>query len=537
MPPPQPSQIAMSQHTSHAPTSQPTMPSSFGGGRELPALSTINKPSGSMSILSMLGDNVEKPQKEGPSPVHTTVSATDSQRSVGGVRPPTPPYSVRANGHGSEKTSSPSEYRAYSNSTRSFRAYSGVENRPPSSKSARSPDDPRSRPMSAIHRHHHSLSPTSEPPFRQIPTGDVPAVQGAQMSRDAINGSGFRNSPHMNGDNVNSSGFSPVQVTPQLSAQGPLDQRQKPSLYEDRDQSHQRSNEITRQSLDAQHHTEIMHERQPNGMTEPSSNERPRVSNYPFLSRANSKTSQPRTQASQTNDTVRTSRRDLDSSLPSPSIKSQHSPELLRRLREQNHTFDADSQTSDGSPTRLRSQLLNDGLRSTSFRRAASTSRMSIDRPHEGGDHPMMRTESNPLHRTSLGLLLDNNRRGRLSPLPQAVQGAQGRTSGPGSDKPGFGRMFSGLGISARSAGQTGSGASTPFHPPSPKPENDLARKTSLTSRQDLIEISKSRNGSRNGKRMRSLREDGVEPAQDDQDPSASRAAKRGRMHHHHHVV
>ena len=162
---------------------------------------------------------------------------------------------------------------------------------------------------------------------------------------------------------------------------------------------------------------------------------------------------------------------------------------------------------------------------------------MGVDRSHEASGHAMMRTESNPLHRSSLGLLLDNSRRGRISPLPQAVQGAQGRTSGPGSDKPGFGRMFSGLGISARSVGQTGSGASTPFHPPSPKAETEPPRKTSMSSRHDLIEGSKSQNGSRNGKRMRSVREDGAEPMRGDRDTSVSRAAKRGRTHHHHHHV
>ena len=530
MPPPQSSQIAMSQQSPHTSSSQPTMPSSFGGGRELPARSPITKPSGSMSIVSMRGDNVEKAQKEGPSPVHAKLSATDGQRSFGGVRPPTPPYSAYANGQGSENASSPSEYRVYNNPTRSFRAHSGVENRPTSSKSARSPDDPRSRPISSIHRHHYSLSPTSEPPFRQNQTGDLPAMLGAQIGRDAINGPGYRHSPHLNGDSGTSSGFSPIHLTPQLPAYGPLNQRPQPSLYEDRDRPYQRTGENVKQSLDTQHPIETLHQKQANGITQHSSNERPRISNYPFLSRVNSKISQSKPHVSQSHSTVQDSHRGLDASLPSPSTVAQ----LLRRIREHDQAFDADSQTSDGSPTKLRSHLLQDDLRSANFRRAASTSRMSMDRSHESGDHPMMRTESNPLHRTSLGLLLDNNRRGRLSPLPQAVQGAQGRTGGPGSDKPGFGRMFSGLGISARSAGQTGSGASTPFHPPSPKPENDTARKTSLTSRQDLIEASRSRNGSRSGKRMRGLREDGVEPAQDDRDQSASRVAKRGRMHHHH---
>ncbi|KAF7193409.1 Transcriptional regulatory protein RXT3, partial [Pseudocercospora fuligena] len=54
------------------------------------------------------------------------------------------------------------------------------------------------------------------------------------------------------------------------------------------------------------------------------------------------------------------------------------------------------------------------------------------------------------MHKAILNISPELNRRGRNSPLPQAVQGAQPRHIGPGGDNPGikmeFGRMFSGLG-------------------------------------------------------------------------------------------
>lgn len=75
-------------------------------------------------------------------------------------------------------------------------------------------------------------------------------------------------------------------------------------------------------------------------------------------------------------------------------------------------------------------------------------------------------------HHKSLALALENNRRhGRLSPLPQAVQGAQSQSNGPSRDpsiKNEFSKMFAGIGSGVSSAGLAGSGTSTPY-PPSPK--------------------------------------------------------------------
>ena len=143
-------------------------------------------------------------------------------------------------------------------------------------------------------------------------------------------------------------------------------------------------------------------------------------------------------------------------------------------------------------------------------------------------------------HRNSLALMLDHNRRaGRASPMPQAVQGAQGKTNGPSRDpsiKNEFSKMFAGIGSGVSSSGLAGSGASTPF-PPSPK-QGESEQRLPFGNRNDLIEITKSRNGSRMGnKRNRKIKD--KDKAEDSKGVDglfkidAGKGTKRMRHHHH----
>ena len=142
-------------------------------------------------------------------------------------------------------------------------------------------------------------------------------------------------------------------------------------------------------------------------------------------------------------------------------------------------------------------------------------------------------------HRNSLALMLEHNRRaGRLSPLPQAVQGAQGQTHGPSRDpsiKNEFSKMFAGIGSGVSSSGLAGSGASTPF-PPSPK-QNDTEQRLPFSNRNDLIETHpKSRNGSRMGnKRSRKSKDDDVKEMEGSgkTEGGGGKGGKRVRHHHH----
>ena len=497
--------------------------------RDLPVPPVTTKSSGSMSILSMLGENVDSPRKDTTSRPGTSGTPIGARIHIEGVKPPSPPPSIQGNGYPLNKILSPVDHRPYNDVTR-LGAYSIPDTRPTSSKSARSPDDLRSKPASMSHRHHYSLSPTSDPPMRQSGFKNVHDVTDGLVSGGVLSPSGHGRSSPTHGRNRTENQTDPAHASQPPVQNGLNYQRnrghpseihhQAPIHRSDDSHMHHKSRQEVGSSLD----------KQPNLTSQYTNGEKPRIPNYPFLARANQRHSESKVHPidNPTQPTVNQNGQGGKLSL------SQRSPEFLRRNREQDRAMEVESQTSEDSPTKLRSRLVHDELRPSSFRRAASTSRMGGERRHEVGDHAMVRTESNPLHRTSLGLLLEHNRRGRLSPLPQAVQGAQGRTNGPGSDKPGFGRMFSGLGISARSAGQTGSGASTPFHPPSPKSEHEPIRKSSLSHRHDLIEGSKPRDESRNGKRMRSLREDGDELVHQDRDQSVPRAAKRGKAHHHH---
>ena len=522
------SQLGGSQHPTHQQRHYSDMSTTLESTRDLPAPPMTSKSSGSMSILSMLGENVDSPRKDTtsrPSPSSTSIG---TRIHVEGLKPPSPPPSIQGNRYPLNKILSPLDHRPYNDTTR-LGAYAIPDTRPTSSKSARSPDDPRSKPASMSHRHHYSLSPTSDPPMRQSGFKNVHEVtdglSGGVLHRSA-HGRSFSTQGGNHTENQGDLAHAPQQplqngLNHQRNGGLPSEnQHQAPILRGDDSNMHPKFREDAGSSLD----------KQPNAASQHTNGDKPRIPNYPFLARANQRHSESKPHSIDIHAQPTINRNSQGGKLP----PSQRSPEFLRRNQERDRAVEVESQTSDDSPTKLRSRLVHDELRPSSFRRAASTSRMGGERRHEIGDQAMVRTESNPLHRTSLGLLLDHNRRGRLSPLPQAVQGAQGRTSGPGSDKPGFGRMFSGLGISARSAGQTGSGASTPFHPPSPKSEHEPIRKSSLSHRHDLIEGSKPRDDSRNGKRMRSLREDGDELVHGERDQSVPRAAKRGKAHHHH---
>ena len=148
-------------------------------------------------------------------------------------------------------------------------------------------------------------------------------------------------------------------------------------------------------------------------------------------------------------------------------------------------------------------------------------------------------------HRSMLALINDNTKRaGRVSPLPQAVQGAQGQRRGPSSDPSisnEFSRMFAGIGSGVGSTGLN-SGASTPF-PPSPKQNSEADQRIPFNGRGDLLSFAKSRNGSRVGKRGKRVKEDDTKDLEIIEDRSTSgmigaRANKKSRVTqpHHHHI-
>ena len=178
-----------------------------------------------------------------------------------------------------------------------------------------------------------------------------------------------------------------------------------------------------------------------------------------------------------------------------------------------------------------------------------------IDRPMTFEEHQRLgtnqadgeRKESDgSAHRALLNISPEFNRKGRNSPLPQAVQGAQHRHIGPAGDNPGikseFGRMFSGLGsgvgTATPTAGQSVNGTTTPsrMSPPRYLESGDLVRAAvAEIEERKLNDGTGDRAGKRNGRRSR----DEARLAGRDT-PEGQRGAKRAKTshptHHHHHV-
>ncbi|KAH6682646.1 histone deacetylation protein Rxt3-domain-containing protein [Halenospora varia] len=168
--------------------------------------------------------------------------------------------------------------------------------------------------------------------------------------------------------------------------------------------------------------------------------------------------------------------------------------------------------------------------------------------PYPAHESPGRRNveESQPMQqqRSFLGVQ-EFNRKGRLSPLPQAVQGAQGQQGGPGGEpgiKSEFGRMFSGIGSGVGAMGV-----------PSPVSAGPQAMPFShlIQGRRDDLEIMANHqempleNGGHNprsssrggGSRRRKLKEE--DGRGDDESSNGRRTpsgrGKRAKTHHHHH--
>ncbi len=158
-------------------------------------------------------------------------------------------------------------------------------------------------------------------------------------------------------------------------------------------------------------------------------------------------------------------------------------------------------------------------------------------------DQPLRPEEENlQTQRGSLAHLL-SDRRGRVSPLPQAVQGAQDRLSGPASDpgiKSEFARMFIGIGSGAGSAGRIASESSSPF-PPNPTRTPDVEGRSPLIGLGDCAELAKASADFGGDIIRESHKTEEAKPGNDEGEgpntsgPSGTRGIKRGRHNHHHH--
>lgn len=232
---------------------------------------------------------------------------------------------------------------------------------------------------------------------------------------------------------------------------------------------------------------------------------------------------------------------------PAP-VQSPFHPDSIRRLREERLVGGntGPQQTPTPSPSNASSHLQQmNGIPRPNISQAHSAA-LLLETPRGSGQEQAVKPDEAGLHshRSSLALLLDNNnRRGRISPLPQAVQGAQARVSGPASDpgiKSEFARMFIGIGSGVGRTGRLGSGTSTPFSP-SPTKNIESGRKTPVIGRGESIELGNTWGGSKGGRKARKAKEEEprvdseVKPTENSTGVIGTRGVKRTRHSHHHH--
>ena len=222
---------------------------------------------------------------------------------------------------------------------------------------------------------------------------------------------------------------------------------------------------------------------------------------------------------------------------PSNSAQSPFSPDKLRRLQKERHVLHQRNMAH--SPSKLAPSSTGDDERQAlAITESSMSCPDSVEIPKDGdiNNQHHSREDLNGHRKSSLVMLMENSRRGgRFSPLPQAVQGVQGRTSGPASDpgiKNEFARMFSGIGSGAGSAGPTGSGTSTPFAPPSPTMSHEQ-RPTPFNPGGDQVP-GKPTAPSRGGKRSRKVRDDEPKAEPIDGEVSNGKAQKKSRQNHKH---
>ena len=216
------------------------------------------------------------------------------------------------------------------------------------------------------------------------------------------------------------------------------------------------------------------------------------------------------------------------------------SPESLRRLqKERQGLHQRNAAQSPSKPGRGPSFPDGRQNRDSPGNLESFATHQDNSREIDGNDQQQLKDDFTSHRKSSLAMLVENSRsRGRFSPLPQAVQGAQRRTSGPASDpgiKNEFARMFSGIGSGVGSAGPNGSGASTPFAPPSPTMSHEQHR-PSFQHRAELAPT-KPATTSRGVKRSRKARDEESKIVVEDVDAATtnSKAIKRSRTNHHYH--
>ncbi len=272
--------------------------------------------------------------------------------------------------------------------------------------------------------------------------------------------------------------------------------------------------------------------------------DRLRSMDYPFLTHTSVFSEPP-------SSVLRPERGSLASQALNRSMQSQSEPqysptkgplseESLRQLREERQK--STQQSTGYSPSASRNRFFDNGTERQPQLNSHNAGSREGNGSINGGFQPHRTSDDgSQSHRNMLATMFDTNKRGRISPLPQAVQGAQGQIRGPSTDpsiKNEFSRLFPGIGSGVGSAGMN-SGASTPFPPPSPKPNHESENRIAFGSRREMADFGRSsRDASRVGKRSRRVKDDDELEILDSRPtnaPTSTRGVRKSRHGHHHH--
>ena len=502
--------------------------------RDLPALPTNPRPTSSMSISSLLGTDPGRPSRDPPLSVHPNTSQPSgsfsslSHYATSNSSPSKPP-----NGSGPEYQGSPPAQNAMSGIlNRPFRAYSGGSSgvgKPTSPSASILRFDPLSTTgPSSIPQN----SPRSAGVQDRIYDTNRNIGLGRAIERPNSQPIGFHKSP-----------IDFDQRARELDARRAELARQEEEIIRNGTGFADRARSSKYDTPGRQRH-----EGSGSGMhsipQKSPRNGRAQSSGYSILSNP-SALPEANTKSSKGEYTYTPKDRVInDDQEPQQfSQKSPYDADALRRLRDERLGATIIQQQQEPNPVSLNArprfldnlenrqdQIENRRLSTVSSATAMERTR-SVDSVGRG-------SEDLNNHRHSLAIMLDNNKRGRLSPLPQAVQGAQSRPSNTPSRDPGikneFSKMFAGIGSGVTGVG--GSGASTPF-PPSPRQSVENEQRP-FGPPGEIIKITESRNGSRMGKRKPKAKDDEI----DNNDGRAfgasvdGRGMKRAKHGHRHHI-
>ena len=535
------------QYNARPPMSQvPPPPPPFAGRRELPAPSSSTRPGSSMSILSML-DSGPPPRTSREPTTSTPLNGTSPPSSYSMTQPlPASSPTKSAQGNGFLHRSSPDKFRTSQAPTnRPFRAYSGgASQRSYSSIKAGSPDNSRYGSVAATSLSQYSPHSESSAQQEIRQQQDRRSSVSGLMDRPTSQPNGYGESPS---ERKNRTEIDALRGDIARRELNPPQHRVTSFEFLSRDAQLERQARLEQQAQ-AERQAEIERQQRLEQDKQSAANDSPRDDrlrsmDYPFLTHT-SVFSEPPSSG------LRPERESPSSQALNRSIQSQSQPqysptkgplseESLRRLREERQK--STQQTTGYSPSISRNRFFDNGTERQPPLNHNAGSREGNGSINGGFQPNRTSDDGSQTHRNMLATMFDTNKRGRISPLPQAVQGAQGQTRGPSTDpniKNEFSRLFPGIGSGVGSTGIS-SGASTPFPPPSPKPNHESENRAPFGSRREIADLGRSsRDASRVGKRSRRVKDDDELEILDSRPtnvPTSTRGVRKSRHGHHHH--